>query len=131
MKCPQVEVWFAGITIGLALAGCGPSGNGKAIVSGTVAYEGVRLNQGSVIFSGENNLSGMSAIDPRGRYKAQLFPGRYDVAIRSEEPSTFGSNGLLIPGKSLIPERYDDIRTSGLSVSIEKGRNEENFDLKP
>lgn len=133
MNGQRVAVWLSCIALGLTSCGCSGvrTAHGKVRVSGKVTYEGRPLGRGTVTFSGKDNLSGMSAIDPYGRYSLQVFPGNYDVAIRCEGPGETASNGRFIPGKSLIPQRYDDIRTSGLSVSVGKARQQENFELTP
>jgi len=128
----------AGIWLSIAavVVACGCSRvdslSGTVPVSGTVTHDGRPLAQGTIRFAPESG--GQPATGPivDGRFKMQttasspgVRKGRYRVSIVSEKP---GSIPDLPPGvppgpnmpmaESLIPKRYNDVRSSGLEVDV-------------
>ena len=118
--------------LGCIAGGCGGSGDPNAVeVSGTITFAGQPLPSGSINFFREG-ASGSAAIDGRGRYTMSLPPGNYQVSIRASEGyPPMGEGGQVILPKSLIPEKYGDVATSGLRATVEKSQSEVDFDLAP
>jgi hypothetical protein len=140
----------------MAVSGCG---GGLATVSGTVTYKNKPLSNASIHFeSGGATQSTKTKED--GTYLIKIPPGEAKVMIyagNDEEARKFGD--LLRPrdskrtdkpavpnpaaprpgagnmpkvgtNLSVIPERYGNFATSGLSKTIKSGRNKDvNFDL--
>jgi hypothetical protein len=123
------------VLLALVASGCS-SGSGLTKVTGTVTYEGVPLTNGSISFvsdSGGENAAGI--INEHGEYTLSthqpgdgVAPGTYRVCI-----SSFETLPEMTPqsGKRAIPERYFDVRHSGLTATVEKRRTQViNFSLK-
>ena len=116
------------VLVGLVASGCS-SGSGLTQVTGTVTYEGVPLTNGSISFvsdSGGANAAGI--INERGEYTLSthrpgdgVAPGTYRVCI-----SSFETPPGMTPqsGKRAIPERYFDVRHSGLTATVENRRSQ-------
>lgn len=129
------------------LAGCGSHGPQMAEVAGTVTIDGEPLAKAILAFapeSGERVASGLT--DEEGRYRLSTFSiedgaivGKHQVTVtargphrpaRSGLPGTGSSLGPKLPGIALIPERYFDQNTSGLTAVVEyRKTNEFNFSL--
>lgn len=116
--------------------GCSPY---SASVSGTVTIDGEPLPVGNVMYYPV--LSGTPAngsIDSNGRYRLStgselgLEPGDYIVTVQANEPPEveFGPGGAPPPpGKRLAPLKYLSKKTSGLTFTVEKGRNTNDIEL--
>jgi hypothetical protein len=120
------------------LGGCGGDAN-MARVKGRVTYDGQPLTTGEVSFSSvDGGRVAMSNIDSKGNYELRTSttvvgvpPGSYKVKILAvEQKSGMDQDGKPFPAKYLIPEKYGDVATSGLTATVEKGKPEINFDLK-
>jgi hypothetical protein len=108
--------------------GCS-TGSGLTKVNGKVSYDGVPLTNGSISFvsdSGGENAAGM--INAKGEYTLSTHrpgdgaaPGTYRVCISSFEtlPEMKESSG-----KRAIPEKYFDVRSSGLTATVENRRTQ-------
>lgn len=116
-----------------AITGCGTEDLGQ--VNGFVKVGGKPLNTGSILF--QNTIGSVSInadITEDGAFIIRTFdkngipPGDYRVAVR---PESFGGSGdaSLVgqPTKSrprgVVPEKYHDIRTSGVEVTVKRGAN--------
>jgi len=121
--------------LALAASGCS-TGSRLTKVTGTVSYDGVPLTNGSISFvseSGGENAAGM--INEHGEYTLSthqpgdgVAPGTYRVCIAS-----FETLPAMKPysGKRAIPERYFDVRHSGLTATVANRRTQViNFSLK-
>jgi len=127
---PIVTVTF----ITLAATGCG----GKTSpVSGRV-----KLKDGSdvsvlaghtVMFQTESDrISASGDIEPDGTFKVSTYahndgavPGRHQVAISPPPPVPDAP-----PPKPILPKKYNDFGTSGLTVEINPGTNNIEFELE-
>jgi hypothetical protein len=122
-------------------------------VSGTVKFDGVPLADASISFSPETEGEGLPAYgttDANGNYLLQTAqgkvdagttPGKYQVTIRkmektavTEAPAEYDGTSSAPSSnaprpKSLIPERYAQTRTSGLTATVDKENTVHNFDL--
>ncbi|QDU63057.1 hypothetical protein Pan216_39320 [Planctomycetes bacterium Pan216] len=108
-----------------------------APVRGTVTYKGEPLTSGIISFmptaaSGSGNVA-TGKIGSSGRFTLQVFkgvdgvpPGEYVVAIQSwAEPPGMTDDGGVIPGKSMIPERYGNAEESQLTATVVPGETNE------
>lgn len=132
----------AGALLAVVVAGCGSN---LAQVSGTVSYDGKPVEQGSIIFEttgarpATGKIVGGKIVEvTTNRPGDGAPPGSHKVAIHA-----FASSGSAVtanPGdatgiasmqtKSLIPTKYNNPATSGLTVELKPGKNEVNFELK-
>jgi len=119
-------VIFAGCNSAKPIAGSVP-------VSGTVTFNGQPLEQGEVWFAPESGGKGQPATGQikNGKFtmvttasSPAVVAGKYKVSIISNKPFTppkLGTppnpNAKFEP-ESLIPKKYNDIKTSGLEVDV-------------
>jgi hypothetical protein len=136
---PRVGLLIAAMA-GVLVSGCGSGGMGR--VSGTVTHQGQPLQAGTVTFiatDGERpNASG--DIQPDGSYSLQTTEpgdgavvGEYQVAISGVDSAVYNTPMPGMPAevpKSVIPEKYSDPSTSGLTATVESGSNTKDFDLQ-
>ncbi len=127
---PGVAICFA--LISLALTGCGGPPSGK--LSGKVTYKDEPVSGGSVTLvpKTEGNPYAYAETGADGSYIAKtddygtkIPVGKYQVLITAVK-----DHGTDKPAELLLPLKYSSEK-SGLEVTIEKGDNVENFDLKP
>lgn len=136
----------AWILVGLCCVGCGSGSGIKPIanlvpIAGTVTYQGKPLSAGTISFTPKDPKMGQpaSATITAGQFSVRttvdangLIAGDYRVAISSVEGAAATDAIALVaattqdpksrpPRKSLIPERYADLNTSLLEVSVKKG----------
>ena len=115
----------------LAVAGCGGSNQAETRkISGTVTLDGRPLTQGYVLFVPDKGLAAKGPIQSDGGYTlgtygsadgAVLGTHRVAVVCREEAPPVQDKDlGIEIPrpGRSLIPDRYSDTATSGLTFEV-------------
>jgi hypothetical protein len=121
----------------LALTGCGGSGHPPTVaVSGTVTFQGEPLTNGTVRFVPVDPQTGRPAegiIGPDGKFTLSTFSpgdgvlaGDYGISITSyksgeEKLAKDKDLGLNISDKSAIPEKYNNVKTSGLNETINSG----------
>jgi hypothetical protein len=122
------------ILAGIVLTGC----SNRVSVSGKVLLQsGEPVTQGLVIFENEK-FSGISDIKEDGSYSIGLIksgegipPGTYNIAIqatgnigRAQAEMGTSSNGMskIVEGTSQVDSKYTLTRTSGLSITVEKGK---------
>ena len=122
----------------LAATGCGDSGPEMARVSGTVTYQGKPVPKGTVSFvspePGRRNATGN--LDANGYYRLQTEQpgdgaelGEYDVTLYShDEPVLDYRPKVPVKVQRLIPEKYEDPKTSNLKRTVKSGSN--TFDLE-
>jgi hypothetical protein len=122
----------------LFLVGC----QGTGSVAGKVTFQGKPLVYGTVLLIGSDNKSVQAQIQPDGSYSASgLAPGDVKVAVNSPNPKGVAiyagwkdpnkkPPSLEVPGWFAIPQKYEDVTTSGLTVPLMSGSNEFNIDLK-
>lgn len=135
------SLWLLIATAGLFLAGC--SGDPlPAKVRGEVLVDGQPLAKGTIIFAvpGKPEATGVienGKIISVGTFKADdgASVGQAQVAVQAiqvtaapavlENPGDTKSNTLAsMSGQSLIPVRYGNPATSGLSAELKAGPNE-------
>jgi hypothetical protein len=126
----------------LAIAGCGLSSD-RLQVTGTVALDGVPLDEGSIRFtsaSGEGLIASGATIQ-QGEYMVPqekgLAPGTYRVEISAPDtsgklvypPSVPGEPKLPPTAAERIPAEYNSKTSQTIEVSAD-GENHFEFDIK-
>jgi hypothetical protein len=122
--------------------GCADGDVGR--VAGTVTLNGRPVTEGAVVFeNAETGISVNAGLDTDGAYVVKTYdrdglpPGTYRVAIK---PATFGDGHVPLvqapteeqAPPSVIPTRYHDVSTSGLTAVVEAGENPPiDFALEP
>ena len=121
----------------IAVTGCG-DGRVKlptAPVSGTVTYQGKPLGTGRIIFFHPSGQAAATDLAADGSFKLAAFQGQNQVAIQCFDPDQSkgqakGRDRMSLP-KSLIPDRYVNYSTSGLTLDVKPGEdNKAEFILK-
>ncbi|MCO6044673.1 carboxypeptidase-like regulatory domain-containing protein [Aeoliella sp. ICT_H6.2] len=126
----------------VVVTGCGKQQRELTFVEGRVTYQGSPVAGGTVRFTPEEVAIGAaqrpatSVTDAEGRYRVKAYrdqagipPGDYLVSVMWYE----GSMADPASVRHLIPEKYSDASTSGLSASVPKeirGALKLDFDLK-
>ena len=151
MRIPNRASRFVVIVLCVAMSGCGGGSDGPPLgrVKGTVTYQGQPLKNATVVFlpnqQGVRLASGVT--DNNGRFELMtdvpgdgVVLGKHRVTITAraaeqpltqEQQTTMLLAGQSLPsGKPLIPEKYFQFETSGLSAEIKAGSNTTDFDLK-
>ena len=126
---------FLPLMLMVVVIGCG-DGRVKlptAPVAGTVTYQGKPLGTGRIVFFHPSGQATAADLAADGTFKLAAFQGKDHVAVECfepEQPSPTPKGRLLIR-KSLIPERYTDFSTSGLTFEVKPGENNKaEFTLK-
>lgn len=146
MARPIRLVLVAASLVMLPFLGCqGGNSLPMAKVSGTVTLDGAPLTKGRIQFMPDNSkgtrgpmATGQIVAD--GKFVLMTSApgdgaqvGCYKVVVNCWEETPFDPNNpkLAPPPKSLIPERYANEQTSGLTAEVKTGTpNEFTFDLK-
>jgi hypothetical protein len=134
---------LAVLVCAVVAGGCGSHGPTATPVSGTVTYKGQPLTSGTVMFSPSEKGTGRVAkaeIGNDGTFTAStlrpgdgVIPGSYAISVTSTIKGTEPIKrdlGTGIGGKSAIPQRYADPKTSGLTETIGNSRKELTLELK-
>jgi len=113
------------------LAGCGSSGRETVEVKGTITLDGQPLADAAVMFSGpEGGSPATGRTDAQGRFTIQAVPGSNSAAVSKTQTSgnaAVGEDGLMpaigavAAPVSLVPKKYADFQTSGLTVDVAGG----------
>jgi len=123
-----------------------PTGN----VTGKVTFRGKPVYTGSVIIVGKDGVAAAGPIETDGTYVVQKAPvGDVTIGVVSKDPvylhriSQLRSSRTPIPASALtnpagldrkkwfpIPKEYEEPVHSGLSLSIKKGDNQYDIELK-
>ncbi|MAT72370.1 MAG: hypothetical protein CMJ58_22940 [Planctomycetaceae bacterium] len=122
-------------------AGCSDSTQLEtAPVTGVVTLDGQPVTTGAIIFTPDSGWVGQGELDAQGRFALSTYGdqdgaivGHHRVAIVAEsgdDPAEHFERPPTAPIRSLIPERYADNRTSGLTADVKAGvDNEISFPL--
>jgi hypothetical protein len=118
------------------ISGCaGSQGSETVEVTGTVTFDGKPLEGANVIFhpleGGEGMLASQSVTDAEGRfqlathtgggkYKPGIVAGKYAVAITKLDTAAISKT--FAPPKNLLPKKYGDPATSGLTADVVVGQ---------
>ncbi|TWT60034.1 carboxypeptidase-like regulatory domain-containing protein [Rubinisphaera italica] len=116
----------------LLLAGCGGATDRDATysVKGKVIYNGSPVAQANVMFVPENGRPASGTSDDQGEFTLTTYtsgdgaqPGEHQVLVTKLEPAS--PNDPYATRKSLVPEKYGELKTSPLKQSINTGDNSE------
>jgi len=114
-----------------AWVGCGSGGRETIEVQGVVTLDGQPLADAGVMFSGpEGGSTVATRTDASGAFTVRAVPGSSQVAVSKTETSggappqddgTMPADGGKVQVKALVPAKYADFRTSGLTVDVASG----------
>lgn len=120
----------------LWIAGCGSDAAGPVChpVQGTVFYGGKPLAEGMVFFhpldSAESTQRPIAVTDKNGRFELTTFQkgdgapaGRYAITVELRELVDDGDDELVRKGRNLLPQKYQNPKTSGLQFTVGDGDN--------
>lgn len=109
--------------VGVLVAGCGPRlPAGKVRFVGTVTRGGSPVTVGGVNFMAvEGTETGTGRIQPDGSFEATLSPGSFKVAVTASKGVVDAKTGRVDGLEWLVPQKYADARTSGLSIEVSQG----------
>lgn len=123
------------LLLSVLLAGCGSGGPELTPVSGTVTLDGKPLAEAGVLFTPqEGGRPASGSTDAEGRFTLTTktsgdgaMLGMNQVAVSkvvfAQSPAADGApnpSAAMRP-QSLIPVRYGDVKTSGLTVEVKPG----------
>jgi hypothetical protein len=120
------------------VAGCGP-GSGR--VTGKVLYKDQPVTSGRVVFEGAGRVES-GDITSDGTYRIESAPvGDVKIGVITERPFTPPSGNQVEAGKSarkgpptqtgvVVPDKYRNTATSGLTYTVGPGEQEHDIVLK-
>jgi hypothetical protein len=140
----------SGLLVLAILAGCSKSSGSYATISGVVTHNGNPVDNGKVTFHSTAQVDGKpgtvaSALtDSSGKYliatvgkEPGIPPGLYKVTItkmdaKGAPPEGWDAGQAEASGAgiNMLPKDYENVATTKLSVTLEQGRNEKNWELK-
>lgn len=131
----RIYSWQAMLGLLAAMSlGCGkPADERTAVVSGTVTLQGAPLDAGTVLFMSEDGNAASESLAPDGSYTVRCRPDRYKIAVTPPPPPdplgipAGAAVSQVPPSGKLIPKRYQELGSSGLTVEVKKGNNR--FDI--
>ena len=129
--------WLLVLGLLALTAGCG---NGLVSVRGTVELDGKPLAGAGIVFHPVGQGTPASGeTDAQGHYQLQtgsgsgVLPGEYHVTISKRRVSGIGPDERVLPGgikiESLVPQQYDDPKTSPLKADVSRGGKSYDFRL--
>lgn len=142
--CPASRALVGAILASLLLVGCGRGELPLVKAGGVVKYKGEPVPGATVTFISDSNPLAVGATNEQGEFElntlgregAAVGPYRVTVIalkdsreITPEEAQTIQAEELSRIRKSLIPEKYGDPRTGGLTQTISKNPTENRFTL--
>lgn len=128
------------LLIGL-VPGCGGGGRpGTISVTGQVTLDGQPLAGAAVMFTGPGGGAPVTAVtDASGNFQLQAVPGQNKVAVAKTEGSGGAGEAELAPPegaaaptspKYLVPPKYANPTTSGITVDVKAGMGPVKIELK-
>ena len=132
--------YFVILVMSLLSAGCGSGADrpSTAKTEGTVIFENQPLEGASVSFIPANGRPASGFTDANGHFILRTFeaadgaiPGKHTVIISKLASDTKKTDDIYAEQKSAIPEKYADLKKSGLTAAVNAdGENKFDFDLK-
>ncbi|MBN2296171.1 MAG: hypothetical protein JXM70_27315 [Pirellulales bacterium] len=138
---PTSVIIIVGILCTIVIQGCGGTDRlSTAKVSGLVTLDGKPLSKGTVVFTPAAGRAATGKIQPDGTFVLGTYAtsdgavlGKHQVAVVARETKSRQGGDPAAPpitGPSLIPERYSNSATSGLTFEVtDDGKNEFNIQL--
>jgi hypothetical protein len=131
---PFRNTWMlASAALALSFTGCNSTQPEYVPVTGTVTLDGKPLTKGNVLTQPSAGRGANALIQPDGTFTLKTrdqdgaLIGTHKVAVLSHEGGT-GSGPEASIGKLLVPERYINPETSGLTIEVKPDDN--NVELK-
>ena len=135
----QISIIVVLALLGLVVAGCKPKAE-RGRIFGKVAFQGQPVAEGLILFSDSSQGVNMTAdLKPNGTYEITtaegvgLPLGTYKVSVCP--PLVNPTMGPAAPPKPKeypnIPKKYRRFETSGLTLTIQQGKNPFDIDMKP
>lgn len=122
------------LSLAAAVSGCGRRVT-LVPVAGRVTLDGKPLAGGSVMARPAAGPAARGPIDGDGRFVLGTYaagdgaiPGPARIRVSWYERQTSGEEAMV--GRSLVPQKYADFDTSGLTATIAAGMGELVLDLK-
>jgi hypothetical protein len=146
MREPMMRMLF--VLTALMVAGCGDGGPKLVKAGGAVKYNGAPLAEADVVFVpdaggqpsiGRTNKDGRFTLQttgkpgaPLGDHKISVTAVRQKRAVPPGEAVGMTSEQIYANHETLIPVKYNNLITSGLSVTVvdDPAKNEFTFELK-
>jgi hypothetical protein len=130
---PDFAVYFHHGVLALALVGCGEAGPVCHPVRGQVVQNGRPLAEAMVVLhpanEGEVSQRPIAYADAEGEFAVTTLKsgdgapaGRYHITVELRAPRLAGEETIR-DGKNLLPARFSDPATSGLSYEVKPGDN--------
>ena len=124
----------------VAVSGCGPAGLPQAEVSGKVTFQGQPVADVLVTFTPERGPGALGKTDADGNYSLMTKKpgdgaviGRHVVSIKQQSQGMILEKGqpprMAPPPKVVIPPKFAENASSGLSADVKDEENVINFDL--
>ncbi len=110
----------------------GDGGPSLGQVSGSVTYKGQPLSQGEISFFPTNGRPAFGKIVDGKIVEATFVATNDGVPVGTHQvsiQSMTNADDMYAEQKSLIPKRYGDPATSGLTAEVQKGQNDLSFEL--
>ena len=143
---------YPGVLVGAAVvaawvcAACVGCGKGELVtvpVKGTVTYNGAPLSSGTVSFhpvDPRTSRPAVGKINADGTYVASttesnpgVVPGEYKISIAAQKTPVFEmsprESARAAADNLLVPQRYTNPETSGLSATVAEGDGAKTLDL--
>jgi hypothetical protein len=156
VRKPWLLVGLAAV-LAVVAPGCEPAGGYRGEVSGTVTYNGQKLNSGQITFKNDKGIESSGSIQPDGSYKIPDAPiGPVKIGVRTmnfagmagrpgmqpggnipketkppEGMAPTGGAPAMPPGGKpvMVPEKFADPESSGLTYTVTKGTQEHSIDI--
>lgn len=140
--------WWLCLALSLGLSwvvGCGKSGPQIVPVSGTVTLDGNPIDKAGVMFIPDTGRPATGVTDPQGHFTLTTAPdgngaevGKYQVTVSLKKISGVAAdaNGLEagpatgpIKEEYIVPQKYSDPKTSGITVEVKSGMEQVKLEL--
>lgn len=115
--------------------GCGSQPFETAKVTGSVTLDGKPVTEGSVLFTPSQGWPARGELDAQGHFALSTYEdqdgaivGKHEITIIAQsgpDPSEHFERPPPAPTKWLIPERYGNRTTSGLTYEVKEGEPNE------
>ena len=114
----------------LVLMGCNSGKIKTYTCTGTVTMDGQPVDNASVAFINLSHSAPASArTDAAGKFTLQSEPGDYDVSVVKFTGNATADDPYA-PSTNSLPEKYANMKTSGLKVKVETNSSKNVFELK-
>ncbi|MDB5391569.1 MAG: hypothetical protein JWM11_7215 [Planctomycetaceae bacterium] len=124
------------LLISIGCLGCGGGTDRPKLgkITGTVTYKGKAIPEGEITFYPENGRSATGQISSGEITDVHTFDPDDGLPVGKLKVTVSAYNGpkddMYKPPKLITPEKYNNVKTTDLSVDIEPGENSKNFELK-